>query len=244
MKDINCDLGEGETAARTRALMAAVSSVNIACGGHGGDEESMRRCLKLCREFGVRAGAHPGFADRENFGRRALPLSERELTLLLLQQAGALARVAAAEGVRPHHIKLHGALYHVVEADAGLARCYVRTVAEYFPGWRIYVSPFGKVASVARLSGVPVWREVFADRAYLPSGALAPRGEHGAVISSPAAVRNRVRELRESGSLAASDGSRLAVQAETICVHGDSPHAVRIARALAAALSVPGRPRR
>lgn len=244
MKDINCDLGEGEPASRTRALMASISSANIACGGHAGDEESLRRCVALCRESGVRAGAHPGFADRENFGRRSLPLSRRELALLILQQAGALARVAAAEGVRPHHIKLHGALYHVVEEQEPLARCYVETVAEYFFGWKIYASPFGKIVGIAQHEGVPVWREVFADRSYLPSGNLAPRGEEGSVISSLTAVRERVRELRENHAIVAMDGRRLKIEAETICVHADSPQAVRLARELAAELIVRRRGRR
>lgn len=237
MNDINCDLGEGEPAARTRALMAFISSANIACGGHAGDAETLKRCLALCREFGVRAGAHPGFADRENFGRRVLPLSERELALLILQQAGGLACVAVAEGVRPHHIKLHGALYHVVEGRENLARRYVETVAEYFPGWKIFASPFGKVVKAARRLGIPVWREVFADRAYLASGELAPRGGEGAVISSLSQIRGRVRELRESNVILASDGSQLKVEAETICVHADSPRSVRLARGLAAELS-------
>ena len=238
MKDINCDLGEGEPAKRTRALMASISSANIACGGHAGDEESLRRCLALCREFGVKAGAHPGFFDRENFGRRVLPISERELALLILQQAGAFARVATAEGMKPHHLKLHGALYHVVEENKALARCYVETVAEYFPGWKIYASPFGEIVSAARRREVPVWREVFADRAYLSSGALAPRGAEGAVISYLPAVRERVRQLREDRVIIASDGSRLKVEAETICVHADSPQAVRLAGGLAAELNV------
>jgi UPF0271 protein len=233
MKDINCDLGEGEAPARTRALMAVITSANIACGGHAGDERSLRRCLALCRKFGVRAGAHPGFVDRENFGRNALDLSERTLALLLLHQVGALARVAAAQGVRPHHVKLHGALYHVVEAHAGLARCYARTMARYFPGWKIYASAVGKVADAAREAGVTVWREVFADRAYLASGALVPRREPGALLATRAAVRERVGELRRSKSLIATDGTRLAVQAETICVHGDSPDAVSIAKVIA-----------
>jgi UPF0271 protein len=236
MKDLNCDLGEGEPSARTRALMALVTSANIACGGHAGDEASMRRCLALCRKFGVRAGAHPAFADRKNFGRRALPLSEDDLTLLLLQQVGALAWVASVEQVRPHHVKLHGALYHVVEADRGLSKSYVRTMAEYFPGWKIYASPFGHVVAAARQAGVPVWREAFADRAYLSSGALAPRGEPGAVISAPSAVRERVRELRLSRRVRTVDGTRLPIEAETLCVHGDSPGAVRMARVLSAEL--------
>jgi UPF0271 protein len=233
MKDINCDLGEGEPAKRTRALMASISSANIACGGHAGDADSLRRCLALCREFGVRAGAHPGFADRANFGRRALPISEQDLVLLILQQAGAFARVAAAEGVKPHHLKLHGALYHVVEESQALAQCYVETVAEYFPGWKVYAAPFGEIVSAARLRKVPVWREVFADRAYLPSGGLAPRGADGAVISSLSAVRQRVRELQRNREIVAVDGSRLKVEAETICVHADSPGAVRLAGCLA-----------
>lgn len=233
MKDINCDLGEGEPQARTRALVKLVTSANIACGGHAGDVRALRRGLELCREFGVRAGAHPGFADRENFGRRDVPLSARELETLLVQQMGAFAAVAAAVRVRPHHVKLHGALYHRVERSASLAKIYVRVVRDYFPGWRIYALPFGAVVPAARDLSVPVWREVFADRAYLSTGVLVPRGESGAVISSGEEIRRRVSSLREQGLVWSREGVGLAVECETLCLHADSPGAVRVARILA-----------
>ncbi len=241
MKDINCDLGEGEPLARTRALLRVVTSANIACGGHAGDVRAMRTCLRLCREFGVRAGAHPGFAGRENFGRRELPLGPRELETLLLQQLGAFVLAAAAEKIQPHHVKLHGALYHVVERSPALARTYAQLVGEYFPGWRIYAAPEGRVAAGARKAGVEVWREVFADRAYLADGRLAPRGSPGAVISSPAEIRSRMAGLKKDGILTAQGGAAIRVEAETVCVHGDSPNSLQIAKIVSAALSVPRR---
>lgn len=241
MKDINCDLGEGESPARTRALLELVTSANIACGGHAGDARTMRRCLRLCRECGIRAGAHPGFADRENFGRRELPVTPRDLETLLLQQLGAFALAAAAEKIRPHHVKLHGALYHAVERSAALARTYAQLVGEYFPGWRIYAAPDGRVAAGARKAGVEVWREVFADRAYLANGRLAARENPGAVISSPAEIRARMGGLKKEGILIALDGTPIRIEAETVCVHADSPDSVRTAKIVSAALSVPRR---
>lgn len=236
--DLNCDLGEGEPAARTRALLSVVTSASIACGGHAGDASSMRACLRLCRELGVKAGAHPGFADRENFGRKEQSVSAAELELLVLQQAGAFAQVAAAEDVRPHHIKLHGALYNQVEKNPALAKCYVRLVREFFPGWRIYALAKGAVADAAAKAGHPVWREAFADRAYTPLGTLVPRAEAGSVISSPSHIRERMALLIDEGRLITADNTPIRLQAETICVHADSPGAIRIARALAGLINV------
>jgi UPF0271 protein len=241
MKDINCDLGEGEPPARTRALMKLVTSANIACGGHAGDAGTMRGCLDLCRELGVRAGAHPGFADRENFGRKDLSVSARELEILLLQQMGAFATVASSVRFRPHHVKLHGALYHLVERSSALAKRYVHVVQTYFPGWRIYALPSGAVVRAARAAGVGVWREVFADRAYRASGLLVSREEPGAVIWTRREILQRVVSLRDAGILWTAAGSALAVECETLCVHADSPRAVKVARLLAQTLSVPRR---
>lgn len=241
MKDINCDLGEGEPIARTRALLQLVTSANIACGGHAGNVRTMAICLRLCREFGVRAGAHPGFADRENFGRRELPLTPRDLETLLFHQLGAFARLAASEKIRPRHVKLHGALYHAVERNGRLARTFTGVIAAYFPGWRIYAAPSGEVGPAAHKEGVGVWREIFADRAYLAAGKLAPRDKPSALIASPAAIRNRLLELQKKGVLTALDGTVFPAVAETICIHADSPGAVRTARIVAATLSVPRR---
>src|SRR5215468_701897 len=144
--DINCDLGEGEPLTRTRALMRWITSANVACGGHAGDVRSMRDCARLCHQHGVRLGAHPGWSAGGDFGRGEVRLSADELELLLLQQVGALQRIAGEEGARLHHVKLHGALYHAAEADPSLARCYVQAIRQWWPNCRIYARPDGRVA--------------------------------------------------------------------------------------------------
>ncbi len=143
MMDINCDLGEGESAAKTRSLMQWITSANIACGGHAGDEKTIRRTLRLCREFDVNAGAHPAFEDFPNFGRKALPITPGELKQLLIRQVVSFATLAEEEKVPRAIIKLHGALYHVVEGDAALARAYVSFARGQCPGARLLVSPAG-----------------------------------------------------------------------------------------------------
>ncbi len=137
IKDINCDLGEGESAAKTRALLRHATSANIACGGHAGDLASMDRCLRLCTEMKVNPGAHPGHFDREHFGRVELPVSPRELTLLLSQQIGALQLIATSQRVRLRHVKLHGALYHQVDRSPELATAYLDFLTSFCPGLRI-----------------------------------------------------------------------------------------------------------
>jgi UPF0271 protein len=234
MLDLNCDLGEGEPAARTRALMRQVTSANVACGGHTGDLASMARCARLALEFGVRLGAHPGPPGGADFGRAPLRPTASELTLWVVQQAGALAQVARRLDLPLHHIKLHGALYHASEADPDLARAYAETVREHFPGVKIYSQSGGQVARSARRAGVEVWEEMFADRAYLPDGSLVPRQEAGALLSRPAAVASRLDDWLSSGQLAALSGGRLRLAAQTLCVHGDTPGAVALVRQLRA----------
>lgn len=232
--DINCDLGEGESLAKTRALMRAVTSANIACGGHAGDVESMRDCLRLCRELGVRAGAHPGLYDRENFGRVERALSVEEFQTLLAQQAGALALLAGKEGVALTHIKLHGALYHMAESMAALAKAYVAFVAGHFAGWKIYGAPNGLVAREAKKKGVSFRGEIFADRAYTRTGKLVARTSEGAVLEDLEMIEARMKLWRKTGVILSIDGKRVRIAAETICVHSDSPGAVGVAKRLQA----------
>lgn len=234
--DLNCDLGEGEPLVRTRALMRWITSANVACGGHAGDARSMRACVRLAKQFGVKLGAHPGPWSRADRGREPVRSSADELELLLLQQVSALATIAAEERVRVHHIKLHGALYHAVEADPGLARAYVRWVAQHWPKLKIYALAGGRVVSEAKERGVPCRAEGFADRAYLADGRLAPRTEPGAVLSNVSASVLRVRALLAGRGITTRDGRRLVLQIETVCVHSDSPHALRLVRALSAVI--------
>jgi UPF0271 protein len=213
---LNADLGEHEPASRTRALMGLVDMANIACGGHAGSIVTMTRAVRLALAGGVKIGAHPGMAA--DFGRGEAEISPAELAMLVLQQTAALASIVAREGARLHHIKLHGALYHATEKSPTLARAYIQTVEEFFPKLKIVALAGG---CVAKLAGSRAMAEVFAERGYRSDGTLVPRGEPGALISNPREVMERLSALR----------------GDTICVHADSPNALRIARAVRSALS-------
>jgi 5-oxoprolinase (ATP-hydrolysing) subunit A len=232
MIDVNCDLGEGEPMAKTRRLLRWVTSANIACGGHAGNTRTMRSCLRLCAEAGVNAGAHPGFVDREGFGRREFPISASEFESLIDSQAGDLKDLADQENISIAHIKLHGALYHVVERDEQLSRVYAKFVRERFPGIRIIASPKGSVIPIAKRLGVKVWGEIFADRAYAPDGDLVARSQPGAVLRDVAQIRMRMARFLRTNELTLEDGRSVKVAAQTSCIHADSPGALRIARLL------------
>jgi 5-oxoprolinase (ATP-hydrolysing) subunit A len=231
--DINCDLGEGEPLAKTRRLLRWVTSANIACGGHAGSERTMRVCLRLCRQFGVNAGAHPGFRDRRNFGRKQEEISPPQLRSLVDSQVGALELLARAEGVPISHIKLHGGLYHVVEREKGLANEYVAFVKERFPDLRLIASPNGEVVAAAKRCKIGVWTELFSDRAYTAQGSLVPRGQRGAVLTDLTKIRMQMERFRSSGRVVSKDGILFAIAAQTVCVHADSPNALQVARLLA-----------
>ena len=231
--DINCDLGEGEPLAKTRRMLRWVTSANIACGGHAGNERTMRACLKLCQGLRVNAGAHPGFEDRRNFGRTEQEISPARLKALIESQVGRLAVLAGEMNLALSHIKLHGALYHLVERDRNLARGYAAWVKERFAGFRIIASPNGEVRLAAIRCGLEAWGELFSDRAYAPDGTLVPRSEPAALLRDLGEVRTRMEEFRASRRVRANDGNLIAIDAQTVCVHADSPGALRIARLLA-----------
>lgn len=226
--DLNCDLAEDEPWSRTRALLRWVTSANVACGGHAGDVARMERCLREARRRQVRVGAHPGLPGA--FGRGEVRLESAGLETLVLQQVGALARVAAVVGVRLRHVKLHGSLYHVVEQDPGLGLAYVHAVARWFPRLILYARAGGRVEKLARAAGLTVWPEAFADRGYRADGSLVARGEAGALLGSRWAVRERIQEHRRHGWVAAVDGARVPLRVRTWCVHGDTPEALALAR--------------
>jgi UPF0271 protein len=228
--DLNCDLGEGEPLSRTRALMRQVTSANIACGGHAGDAASMTTCVALALAEGVRIGAHPGLPSRSDFGRGWSRVTAAGLERILSRQLGALARVAMAQGGRLHHVKLHGALYHSAETDAGLSLTFVEQMRQRWPSLKIYARAGGRVAAIARARGVEVWEEVFLDRAYREDGTLVPRGEPGAVLHGGVAAAARLRCLLRSGELRAQSGHPLRVHANTLCVHSDTRGALTVAR--------------
>ena len=198
----------------------------------------MRTCLQLCQRLGVNAGAHPGFEDRQNFGRKEEAISRPRLQALILSQVGKLVSLADAEGVPIAHIKLHGGLYHAVERDKGLARGYAAFVKERFPGVRLIASPLGELIAAARSCGIQVWGELFSDRAYTAQGGLVPRSQPGAVLTDLAEIRRQMETFQTSGRVVSIDGKLLRLDAQTVCVHADSLKALRIARLLASLFRV------
>jgi UPF0271 protein len=221
--DLNCDLGEG--CAHDDALMPLITSANVACGFHAGDPETALAALALAKKHGVHAGAHPGFADRQNFGRAELARTEEQIFADCVYQVGALIGLARAAGTRLYHLKPHGALYNMACRDDAYGRPLV-AVAEMFglpllglPGSRLQELSSGRCSFVA---------EGFADRRYLPDGSLAPRSRPDAFVDSPAdAVKQVEWLLREKG-------------VRTICVHGDNPRAVAFVQELREALTRKG----
>ena len=228
--DLNCDLGEGEPGARTRALLRQITSANVACGGHAGDALTMERVVVEAKALAVRLGAHPGVPGA--FGRGEVTLSPRQLQTLVLQQVGALDLLARRHGSRLHHIKLHGALYHAVENDDPLGRAYVDAVARWFPKVKIYARAGGHILPLATKAGVSAWAEGFIDRAYCANGQLVPRNQNGALLTRAREITERLREWRQTGGWKSLEGSWVAVPARTLCLHGDTPGAVALARTI------------
>lgn len=236
--DLNCDLGEG--AGQDAALMPLITSANIACGAHAGDEATMRATVALAVRHGVAIGAHPGFADRENFGRRELALSPKEIMQLVVEQTRALQRVAAEQGGRVVHVKPHGALYNLAARDTVVARA----VAEGVRACGADLVLFGLAGSVsltaAAAVGLRVASEVFADRTYQADGKLTPRPRPDALITDEAAAVAQVLRFVRDGRVRAKDGSDVAVRADTVCLHGDGAHAVEFAQRLRRELDAAG----
>ncbi len=236
--DLNCDLGEG--CGNDAAIIPLVSSANIACGAHAGDEASMRETLRLCRKFKVAAGAHPGYADREHFGRRAQQREPNEVAELILEQLQQLGAFADAEGVRLTHVKPHGALYNQAARDAQLADIIAAAVVE-FDRRLILVGLAGSDLPDAGLrAGLRVAHEAFADRRYLADASLAPRGTHGAVIEDVDAAVAQALSIVSAAHVDTLDGGRIALRCDTLCLHGDRADAVDFAQRLRAAFDSAG----
>jgi 5-oxoprolinase (ATP-hydrolysing) subunit A len=236
--DFNCDLGEG--CGNDAAIMPLISSANIACGAHAGDERSMRETLRLCRQFGVAAGAHPGYPDREHFGRRALQLDSAGIAGLVLGQLQLLADLADAQTLRLRHVKPHGALYNQAARDARIAEVIADSVHR-FDAQLILVGLAGSELTRAGLrAGLRVAEEAFADRRYLIDGSLAPRGTEGAVIEDAGAAVAQALSIVCDAQVGTLDGGRIALRADTLCLHGDRADAVEFARRLREAFDTNG----
>ena len=241
--DLNCDLGElpGEAArALDRQMMEIVTSINVACGGHAGDADTMRATVRAARDADVTVGAHPGFADREGFGRREIDLAPAEIDTLVRGQVEALRAIAAAEGVAVRYVKPHGALYNMAARDRSLAAAVARAVAMCDPGLALVALSGSALVEAGRDAGLAVVPEVFADRAYDATGALVSRTVPGAVIHDPALAVARAVGMVRDGAVTVIDGTRVPLTAGTICVHGDTPGADVIARRLREGLEAAG----
>ena len=237
--DLNADVGEGEREA-DEALLRLVTSANVACGLHAGDPQTMRATLALAVRQGVAVGAHPGFNDREGFGRREVHLSAEALTDLLLYQLGALDAIARAEGAVLHHVKPHGALYNQAETDRTLAATIIAAIRAFDPNLRLVGRAGSAMARAAEALEHPFTPEAFADRRYRPDGSLLPRSEPGAVLTDAEEVARQVRSLVTHGEVVASDGSRVPIAFETLCLHGDTPGSGVVAARIRAELSALG----
>jgi len=236
--DLNADLGEGMSA--DEALLDIVSSASIACGGHAGDEVSMRIALRSALARGVAVGAHPGFADPENFGRRRLLLPPEELDAQVRGQVSRLLELAEDEGVDVRYVKLHGALANMAAEEPAVAMVAFAAVVGLKRDLGILAIDNSAQVEVADAIGFPVVREAYADRGYLPNGLLVPRSDAGAVLHDPAAIAERAVRLAQHGEIVAVDGTVIPTEARSLCIHGDTPEAVEIARAVRAALEAAG----
>jgi len=241
--DLNGDVGESFGAyeiGHDAALIPILTSVNIACGFHAGDPGVMRATVALAREHGTAVGAHPGFPDLVGFGRREMKATPREVEDLVAYQIGALAAIAAAQGVRLAHVKPHGALYNMAARDVDLAEAIARAIAAVDPSLALFGLPGSQSLEAAQRHKVRAVSEAFADRAYRRDGSLLPRNEPGAVIDDEQIVVTRAVAIARERMVIAADGTRVPLDVQTICVHGDTPGAAVLASRIRKALNDAG----
>jgi UPF0271 protein len=241
--DLNADVGESYgawTIGEDEALIPLITSANVACGAHAGDPLVMARTVRLAKNHGVAVGAHPGYPDRDGFGRRDLDMTADELEASILTQLGALWAIAKADSVELAHVKPHGALYNRMARDAALAEVVARAVRRFSPQL-VFVGLAGSVAlDAGRAAGLAVAAEAFADRAYEADGSLRYRRLPGALHADPAMAADQALSVATRGEVRALDGSVIEVKADTLCLHGDTPDAPAFAAAIRRALEAAG----
>jgi UPF0271 protein len=226
--DLNADVGEGMRDVEG-GLMPFISSANVACGLHAGDPQTMSSTAALALRHGVAVGAHPGYADRDGFGRTSRDVSPDEVMNLVLYQVGALDAILAPLGGDLHHVKPHGALYNQAAVDRSLAVAIIAGIRAFHPTLRLVGLAGSAMEQAARALGHPFTAEAFADRRYRADGSLLPRQEAGAVLTDPQAVAEQVRRLVTNSEVLADDGTALKISFESLCVHGDTPGAPALA---------------
>jgi len=241
--NLNADLGEGFGVwhmGDDTAMLAVVGSANVACGGHAGDPDVMRRTLALAKANAVSIGAHPSLPDLKNFGRRPMTLSATELENQLAFQIGALIGIAALEGMALTHVKPHGALNNLACVDRTVAESICKVMQALDPRLILLAPAASQLVQAGQAAGLPVAVEVFADRAYLPDGQLVPRSRPDAMMHGKDACLAHVRAMLKASALIAVDGSHIPTPIHSICVHGDEPDAVAVAQHLKLALQDDG----
>ncbi|MFK7902695.1 MAG: LamB/YcsF family protein [Nitratireductor sp.] len=239
--DLNSDLGEGFGPWKMgddATMLSLVNSANIACGGHASDPETMFETLTLAKEQGVIVGAHPGYNDREGFGRRVIPMSPNEIGRMIAAQIGALISVASLVPVKVRYVKPHGALANLAARDMDVAKAIAKAVSQIDPQLSILAISGTCLEKAASEIGLTVYSEIFADRGYLKSGQLVPRGTKGAIIHDAQEAADRLIDFLKTGKMPVIDGDPIPLIAHSICVHGDSDGAVAMAREIKRRLKI------
>lgn len=237
--DINSDMGEGFGAwemGNDALLLDHITSTNIACGWHAGDPARMQKLAELAIQKNVCIGAHPGLPDLAGFGRREIAISEQDAYRYTLYQAGALQAFVKAAGGALHHVKPHGALYNQAARDIKLARGIAQAVKDLGNEVILYGLAGSCLVKAANELNVPVWQEVFADRRYTQEGFLVPRTQAGALIEDDQQALKQALDMANNGLVTSIDGKEIPIQADTLCIHGDNPHAIDFAKKIKAAL--------
>ncbi len=228
--DINCDLGEGKP--NDASIMQFISSANVACGYHAGDESTIRATIRLAIKNNLAIGVHPGFADKENFGRLEILLPAHEYYNLVMQQLVLFKEVAGQEGATIHHVKAHGALYNLAAKNETVATELAKAVFDFDPSLIYYGLSNSIMLRIAEEMGIKTASEVFADRNYLDDGTLIPRIQKNAMVAEPEAAAKQVLMMAKEKKAMSINGKPFAVKADTVCIHGDLPQAYSFAKAI------------
>ena len=236
--DLNCDMGEGMD--NESEIMPFISSANIACGFHAGNEYTIKKTIEIALEHGVAIGAHPGYDDPENFGRISQIISVLDLAELINEQIYLFEKIAEPMGANIHHVKLHGALYNDCAKDPTLSKIFVQTVQAIYPDVYIYGLSESNTIQQAIILGQPYMQEVFADRTYQKNGSLTPRHMHGALIDGIDNACAQALELVLHKKVRTMQDQIIKLPADTICIHGDGYHAIPMAKAICTTLKEKG----
>ena len=228
--DFNCDLGEGM--GNDEAIMPFISSANIACGFHAGDEDTMKQTVELCSKYNVAIGAHPSYPDKENFGRTNMNLPAEEIYSIVLQQVQSLSAIVKSSGKRLQHVKPHGALYNMAAKDSNIANAITNAIKDFDSTLLLFGLPNSEMEKTALGCGINFIGEAFADRTYQPDGSLTLRTLPNALIEEETKAIEQVMQIVKNKTVTCANGEIILLKADTICIHGDGKHAIQFAEAL------------